>query len=79
MNIITKYNEGDAVYTIDTNSLKVKGFVVKRITTYTTKGETSVTLYDSESYTGNGYPENKCFASEKELLEFITTIDEPTV
>lgn len=77
MTIKTKFNEGDKVFTIDTNTLKVKSFEVKRITTYTTCGKTSVTLYDSASYTASGYDEDKCFATEAELMTFITTPDEP--
>lgn len=73
---MTKYNEGDRVYTIDTNSLKVKEFEVGKITTWTTSGKTSVCLHPKgASYADPCYDESKCFASEKELLAFITTKD----
>ena len=75
MNIKTKFNEGDKVFTIDANTMKVKDFVVSRITTWTSGGKTNVTLYDDESYTASGYDENKCFATEAELMTFITTKD----
>ena len=73
MTIKTKFNEGDKVFTIDTSSLKVKEFEVGRISTFTSNGKTRVTLYDGDSYTANGYDEDKCFATEAELMTFITT------
>ncbi len=80
MNIKTKYNEGDKVYTIDTNCFKVKEFVVGKITTWTAGGKTSVSLYPKDaSYADPSYDEDKCFTSEKELLNFITTKNNPTV
>lgn len=75
MTIKTKFNEGDKVFTIDTGSLKVKNFTVEKIITYTTKGYTSVTLYDGDTFNANGYNENKCFSTEAELMTFITTKD----
>ena len=77
MIIKTKFNIGDKVFSINTNTMKVKKFDVKRITSYTVGDKTSVTLYDSDSYTADGYDESKCFATEKELMDFITTPDEP--
>lgn len=76
MTIKTKFNEGDKVFTIDTNTLKVKDFEVKRISTYTSQGKTSVTLYDGDTYTATGHDETKCFSTEAELMTFITTNDE---
>lgn len=74
MTIKTKYNEGDNVFTIDTNTLKVKEFEIGRITSYTSGGKTSVTCYPKgDSYTTSGYDENKCFPSETELITFVTT------
>ena len=77
MTITTKFNEGDKVFTIDTNTLKIKDFVVKRVLTSTSAGKTSITLYDSDSYPTNGYNESKCFATEAELMTFIGTPNEP--
>lgn len=76
MNIKTKFNEDDKVFTIDTNTLKVKSFTVKRIGTHTSKGKTNVTLYDGDSYNAVGYDESKCFPTESELVTFITTKDD---
>lgn len=75
MNIKTKFNIGDHVFTIDTSTLKVKDFKVKRISTYSFEGKTSVTLYENESYTASGYSEDKCFATETELMTYVTTKD----
>ena len=77
MTIKTKFNEEDTVFTIDQTTFRLKGFKVKRISTSTVNGKTSVTLYDGESYSANGYDENKCFVTEKELMDFITTPHEP--
>ena len=76
MTIKTKFNEGDRVFTIDTNTMKIKEFQISRITTWTSSGKTNVTLYDGDSYNSNGYDENKCFSTESELLTYITTKDD---
>ena len=76
MKIETKFNEGDSVFTIDTSTLKVKNFKVDHIGTYTSKGKTTVTLYDGESYNAKGYDENKCFGTEAELIAYVTTNDD---
>ncbi len=76
MIIKTKFNEGDKVFTIDTNSLKVKDFTISRISTYTCKGKTNITVYDGEQYNANGYDESKCFPTEAELMTFITSKDD---
>lgn len=77
MTIKTTFNEGDKVFTIDTNTLKVKEFEVGRICTYTASGKTTVTLYPKgDTYSSNGYNEDKCFSSEAELITFVTTKDD---
>lgn len=76
MTITTKFNEGDSVFTIDTISMKIKEFKISRISTYTVKGETSVTLYESDSCYATGYDECKCFPTAAELLTFITSKDD---
>lgn len=74
MTIKTKFNEGDKVYTIDTNTIKVKEFEVERISTWTSKEKTLITLYPKgDTYSSSGYDENKCFASQEELVNFVTT------
>ena len=78
MTISTKFNEGDKVFTIDTNTIKVKEFEVGRISTWSSNGKTCVTLYPKgDTYSSNGYNEDKCFATEAELMNFITTPNEP--
>ena len=75
MNITTKYNVGDKVFTLDTKTLKVKQIEIDRIITLSKEGgETSVSLYDKEDdYCNNSYDESKCFPTEAELITFITT------
>ena len=79
MTIKTRFNEGDTVFTVDTNTLKVKEFEIGRISTWTANEKTSVTLYPKEekNYTTTGFSEDKCFPTEAELITFITTRDEP--
>lgn len=77
MNIKTKFNEGDMVFTIDTKTLKAKGFEVGRISTLTVDGDTHVMLYEKDaSVYSDGYDEKKCFPSEAELITFVTTKDD---
>lgn len=76
MTITTNYNVGDRVFTIDTNTLKVKEFEVGCVSTCTAKGKTSVSLYPKgDTYLTTGYNEDKCFPTEAELITFITTRD----
>lgn len=78
MNFNTKFNIGDHVFTINTSTLKTKEFDVKRIFTSTSPdGATRVTLYEGDSYLGDGYDEDKCFSNEADLITFITTPNEP--
>ena len=76
MTIKTKFNEGDKVFTIDTNTLKVKEFEVGRISTYTCNGKTYVTLYPKGENTSTGYNEEKCFSTQAELVTFVTARDD---
>lgn len=77
MTIKTNFNEGDKVFTIDTNTIKVKEFEVGRISTCTCNGKTSVTLYPKgENYSSTGYNEDKCFSTQAELITFVTTKDD---
>lgn len=80
MTIKTRFNEGDTVFTVDTNTLKVKEFEIGRISTWTGNDKTSVTLYPKEEkifLSTTGFSEDKCFPTEAELITFITTRDEP--
>ena len=78
MTIKTKFNEGDKVFTIDTDTIKVKEFEIGRISTWTSNGKTCVTLIPKGyTFSSNGYNEDKCFSTEAELMTFITSTDEP--
>lgn len=71
MTVKTKFNIGDKVFTIDTNTLKVKEFVIMRMFINIHKEKNMVFLYDDDTYNGTSYDETKCFPSEKELMDFI--------
>ena len=77
MNIQTKYEVNDIVYTIDTSTLKMKKIEIESVSIHVNNnGDSSVCYYGNDnSYTS--YDEKKCFPSEKELLAHITskTID----
>lgn len=74
MNIQTKFNIGNKVCTIDKKTMKVKEFEIGSVSVFASKDEESnVRYYDNEYYSHDGYEEKLCFASEKELLSYITT------
>lgn len=79
MEIKTKFNIGDKVYTIDPKTIKIKGFKVARISAFTTtNGNVIVNLYPKDnSFLSDYYEENKCFSSQEELIKFIKDTDEP--
>lgn len=60
------------VFTIDTDTLKVKKFEVGRILTYTSSNATSVSLYPKDDLCSQGIAEDKCFSSEAELITYVT-------
>lgn len=77
MDIKTKFNVGDKVFTLDKETFKMKRFVVGSVSIWA-DDDTMVTYYPKkeESVTFNErYNENMCFASENELLSHITTKD----
>lgn len=74
MNIQTKFNNGDKVFTIDHETMKVKEFEIGTICVCAIGcGAPSVSYY--EKVGSESYGEARCFASESELLAYITTKD----
>lgn len=75
MNIQTRFNIGDNVCTIDVKTMKLRTFEVGSIMAYVNKeGKTDVSYCaGGDGYSGDIYNEDKCFASEAELLTYITT------
>lgn len=71
MTVNTKFNIGDKVVTIDTNTLKLKEFVIKRMFVNLYKDKVYVSLYGDDTYTSTSYDEEKCFSTEEELMDFI--------
>ena len=69
MEVKTKFNIGDIVYTIEPKKMKIKEVKIASVTVFCYTSETVVKIYDE---VGDGYYEEKCFSSEKELLTYIT-------
>lgn len=72
MNIETKFNCGDVVFTIDVRTLKRKKFRVGAINAYMEKdGKTSVYLSPEDDTSYRSYKESLCFGSEDELKKYV--------
>ena len=75
MNIQTRFNVGDKVFTLDKESFKMREFTVGAVSVWATD-DTKVSYYPLEDEHVNfneSYGEPVCFASENELLGHITT------
>ena len=73
MDIKTKFSVGDNVFTVDTKTIKLKKFEVGRIAVSVTEGKTIVILYEKDaSAYDSGYSEDKCFATEGDLVRHLT-------
>lgn len=79
MNIQTRFNVGDKVFTLDKESLKMKEFTVGAVNiSIWVDDDTRVSYYPLQDESVNfneSYGESVCFASENELLGHITTRD----
>lgn len=74
MDIKIKFGIGEKVFTLDSETMKIKEFEVGSIGIFASRDkELSVTYYDNDHYSGLGFKEQRCFATEKELLNHITT------
>ncbi len=75
MNIQTRFNVGDKVFTIDKETLKMKEFTVGSVHIWVNDGArvSYYALKDEVVSYGESYDESVCFASENELLSYITT------
>lgn len=77
MDIKTKFNVGDKVFTLDKEAFKMKKFTVGAVSIWA-DDDTMVTYYPKKEEIvdyNERYKENVCFASENELLSHITTKD----
>ena len=70
MNIKTRYNVGDTVYTIDKNSMKVLPFKVKSIVVISDESTAIRLTPEGQNY--DSYDERKCFPTEEELIKYVT-------
>lgn len=73
MSIETKFNVGDTAFTIDPQSLRVRKFIVKSITTYSSDKGTTINLYPEDGGYAEHYEEYKCFATRDDLMQHITS------
>ena len=76
MTITTKFNVGDKAFTIDTKTMKVREFEVGSMSIYVHDGKPLVGYRaKDDGYSGDSYDECFCFATENELLGWITAKD----
>ena len=74
MKIVTKFNVGDTVYTIDKETMKLKEFEVSYVSVFSTKNEDVRISYGvkCDSYKRESYDARVCFASKDDLLDYVT-------
>lgn len=71
MEIKTKFNIGDKVFTIDKDSFKIKEFkVASMMVFFNSTGNLRTTLYPADDYISS-YEEEKCFSTREDLLKYI--------
>ena len=74
MNVQTKYNVGDVVYTIDKATLKMREFEISTVFVSTTDVGVEVKYHArGDSAYADNIPEEHCFLSENELLNHISS------
>lgn len=72
MEINTKFNVGDTVYTISPKTFRMTVFEVGRVIVFTTEDERSVSYKaKGSSPYDDSYNENVCFGTCDELMEYI--------
>ena len=73
MEITTKFNLGDTVWTVDLMHLNIRSFEVARIgVTSTIENGTNVELYPSDGkggYEWKCYEEKKCYPRKEDLMD----------
>ncbi len=67
MEIKSKYNVGDIIFTID--GFKIVRFEVKSVSVLA--DENGVSVYYNRNGSYHSYPEKECFDSENSLINFI--------
>lgn len=73
--IQTKFNVGEKAITIDPKTMKVREFTIGSMGATVNKNGSTVTLYplkddgDVDYYTS--YDEDKCFVTDKELMDYV--------
>ena len=77
MDIKTRFNVGDKVFTLDKETFKMREFTVGSVSIWV-DDDTRVSYYPKKDEVvdfNERYDENVCFASENELLGHVTTRD----
>lgn len=69
MNIQTKYNIGDKVFTIDTRAMKIIEFTIDSM--YISVGKDRADVFYTALSEAQHYKEECCFATKHELLTFL--------
>lgn len=75
MDIKTRFNIGDQVCTIDKAKMKLKKFTIGSIHAFVTERGVVTTYYRAkdEGCAGDSYEDGFCFASEADLMKYVTT------
>lgn len=66
MEITTKFNIGDTLFTIDKESMKIIEFQVTSAHVFIYKSPEDTSIYYNTTY-----QEDRCFRTKQELMEFI--------
>lgn len=69
MQVITKFNVGDEVFTI--KDMHIYSFIINNVNVFCSKSGVKIS-YGDDSY--SFYEEEDCFKSKEELLNFIQNI-----
>jgi len=75
MTINTKFKPGDTVYTLDKKSMKIMSFEIDTVIFCSNPRLTYISYKPADCQVEciyDTYDEDKCFASEKELIDYIT-------
>lgn len=76
MKIVTKFNVGDKVYTLDKESMRLKEFEVAHVIVVAAKDNVRISYsVKCDGYHSESYDEQVCFASKDELLTYITAVN----
>lgn len=67
MDITTKFNVGDKLFTINPSTLKAIGIEVVNIDVFVRNGKLDIRYASAKGYPYESYKEEKCFKTREEL------------